>query len=76
MRMYIFKSETRESLRAFAADQRGSALPENHGPWTAIGIVGSDSAPPHGISRKVVEDAIAAHGFQMWRLAKAPEASA
>ena len=76
MRFYIFKSETRPGLCAFAADQRGSALPKNHGPWTATGIVGSASAPPHAISRDTIEKAIETHGFQMWRLAKKVEASA
>jgi hypothetical protein len=32
MRIYIFKSETRKDLRAFAADLAGSRLPLNHGP--------------------------------------------
>jgi hypothetical protein len=36
MRIYIFKSETRQELRAFAGDPVGSKLPQQHGPWTAI----------------------------------------
>ena len=46
MRIYIFKSETRKDLRAFAGDLAGSRLPRNHGPWTATGAIGPDSAPP------------------------------
>ena len=75
MRIYIFKSETKAGLQAFAADQAGSQLPRNHGPWTATGVVGMNSAPPHNISRETIEAAIAEHGFQMWRVKKA-EASA
>ena len=76
MRMYIFKSETRLGLCAFAADPAGSQLPGNHGPWTVTGIVGPNSAPPHKMSRATIEQAIHAHGFQMWRLAKRAEARA
>ena len=76
MRIYIFKSETRNELCAFADDMRGSKLPKNHGPRTATGIVGENSAPPHNISRKVIEEAIEAKGFQLWRKAKKAEAAA
>ena len=68
LRIYIFKSETRKNLRAFAADPRGSRLPDHHGPWTATGIIGPSSAPPHKMSRDAIEKAIASEGFQMWRL--------
>ena len=50
MRIYIFKSETRKDLRAFAADLAGSKLPQNHGPWTATGAIGPDNAPPHNLA--------------------------
>ena len=75
MRIFIFKSETKAGLQAFAGDQAGSMLPRNHGPWTAVGVVGTTSAPPHNISRETIEAAIEAQGFQMWRVKKA-EASA
>lgn len=71
IRIYIFKSETRKNLCAFAADPRGTALPERHGPWTATGIIGPASPPPHRMSRETIEKAIAAEGFQMWRLVEA-----
>jgi len=70
MRIFIFKSEARPALHAFAGDESGSALPVHHGPWTVTGIIGPHAVPPHGIARKTVEQAIAMHGFQMWRLAK------
>jgi hypothetical protein len=76
MRIYIFKSETRDRLHAFAADPAGSKLPENHGPWTVTGIIGPTSPPPHKISRDAIEQAIAAEGFQLWRMAKKAQAGA
>jgi hypothetical protein len=76
MRIFIFKSEARPALRAFAGDEAGSELPESHGPWMVTGIIGPHSAPPHGIARKTIEEAIATHGFQMWRLTKKTAASA
>jgi hypothetical protein len=76
MRIYIFKSETRSDLRAFAGDLMGSKLPENHGPWTATGAIAPDKAPPHNFSRHAIETAIGAEGFQLWRLGKKVEARA
>jgi hypothetical protein len=75
MRFYIFKSETRDRLCAFAADPAGSKLPKNHGPWTVTGIVGATSEPPHKISRAALEQAIEGEGFQLWRVPKKAEAS-
>ena len=68
MRIYIFKSETRKELRAFAGDPTGSKLPQNHGPWTVTGVVGPDKAPPHNFPRNEIEEAIDIEGFQLWRL--------
>jgi len=68
MRIYIFKSETRKDLRAFAGDPAGSKLPQNHGPWTAIGVVRPEADPPHKFSRVSIERAIDGGGFQLWRL--------
>ena len=76
IRIYIFKSETRKNLRAFAADPRGSRLPDHHGPWTAVGIIGPSSAPPHNMSREGIEKAIATEGFQMWRLVETERSAA
>jgi hypothetical protein len=68
MRIYVFKSETREGLRAFAGDPDIHQLPRQHGPWTATGVIGPESAPPHKFSRATIEKAIGADGFQLWRL--------
>ena len=73
MRIYIFKSESNKSLRAFAGDLVGSKLPSNHGPWTATGAIGPDSTPPYNFSREAIEDAIEGEGFQLWRMAKKTE---
>ena len=74
MRIYIFRSETRKELRAFSGDPAGSKLPQRHGPWTATGIIGPDRAPPHKFPRQAIEEAIAAEGFQLWRLRNSPGA--
>jgi hypothetical protein len=76
MRIYIFKSETRGDLRAFAGDLVGSRLPQHHGPWTAIGAIAPGNAPPHNLSRDAIEAAIEGEGFQLWRVAKKAEARA
>ena len=74
MRIYIFKSEARNELHAFAGGPMGSKLPEKHGPWTVTGVVGPDKAPPHNFSRDAIEEAIEVEGFQLWRLVKKTEA--
>ncbi|MFZ1882563.1 MAG: hypothetical protein WAU53_02920 [Rhodoplanes sp.] len=68
MRIYVFKSETRKELHAFAGDASGEKLPKQHGPWTVTGVVAEDRAPPHGFSRDAIEKAIDAEGFQLWRV--------
>jgi len=55
MQIYIFKSETRRVLHAFAGDLMGSKLPQNHGPWTVtepgIACCASLDAFPHEFIR-------------------------
>ena len=75
MRIYMFKSETREELRAFAGDLAGSKLPQRHGPWTVTGVVAPDRAAPHKFSRAAIEKAIDVEGFQLWRLRGKAETS-
>jgi hypothetical protein len=70
MRIYIFKSESRAELRAFAGEISGDKLPKNHGPWTATGVIAAGKSPPHNLSREAIEEAIEADGFQLWRLRK------
>jgi len=76
MRLYIFKSETRKGLQAFAGDLTGSRL---HSSW----VLGPPPAPSgrrrlRRISSRAnaIEQAIGAKGFQLWRLAKKAEAQA
>jgi hypothetical protein len=68
MRIYVFKSETKVWLRAFAGDPDVNKLPRPHGPWTAIGTISPNDAPPHNLPRDIIEKAINADGFQLWRL--------
>ena len=57
MRIYIFKSETRKDLRAFASDLMGSKLPMSHGPWSVTGVIGPDRSPPYDLPRDAIEEA-------------------
>ena len=87
MRIFIFKSRIKPDLRAFAGDPAGLRLPEKYGPWDPIGVVRQDVSPPHGFSRRAIEDAIERDNFQLWvmqplaktagkRSARAPKAAA
>jgi hypothetical protein len=67
MRFFIFKSEKRGELRAFAGDPAGEQLPTKFGPWHAIGVVRDDKDPPHKLDRVTIEQAIADQGFQLYR---------
>jgi hypothetical protein len=71
MRIYIFKSQTKKGLCAFADDLVGGKLPRAHGPWTAVGVVGPKKNPPHNLPRDSIEKALNVDGFQLWRM-KAP----
>lgn len=68
MRIFVFESQTRQGLNAFAGDIAGSRLPERVGPWRLISGSPSGSALPHSISRRTIERAIGSTGFQLWRL--------
>jgi hypothetical protein len=68
MRIYVFKSEANVRLRAFAGDLRGSRLPDQFGPWRAVGAVAPDKDPPYAFPRDQIEKSINEQGFQLWRL--------
>ena len=70
MRIYVFKSESTERLRAFAGDPDVNSLPRQHGPWVITGAIAPGGTPPHNFSREAIETAIAKSGFQLWRLRK------
>jgi hypothetical protein len=72
VRIYVFKSETRKELLAFADDSSGSKLPTQHGPWTVTAVIPAETVPPHKFSRTAIEEAIRGQGFQLWRLSKKP----
>ena len=68
MRLFMFKSEGKPGLHAFAPDPGGEQLPARHGPWTATGVVREDKDPPHNMSRKLIEKGISDQGFQLYRM--------
>jgi hypothetical protein len=70
MQIFVFKSEARSHLRAFAGDSAGDRLPKQFGPWSATGAIAPDGNPPHNLSREVIEAAIKERGFQLWRRSK------
>jgi hypothetical protein len=70
MRIFIFKSEANPDLGAFCGDLAGLQLPSQFKPWRAVGAVAPDRDPPYKLSRDVIETAIGAHGFQLFRLSK------
>ena len=73
MHIYIFRSDAKKELQAFAGDAAGSRLPDRFGPWHAIGVVRPDKDPPYNLSRDAIQRAIKVDGFQLWRLKpKAP----
>ena len=67
MRFFMFKSESRGELRAFAGDPAGEQLPSKFGPWHAVGVVRADKDPPHNLDRGAIEQAIEKSGFQLYR---------
>ncbi len=75
MRIYIFKSDAKPELRAFAGDLAGTKLPDQLGPWSAVGVIGPEKAPPHNLPRAKIERALGDHGFQLWRIKPAAPAA-
>jgi hypothetical protein len=70
MRIFIFKSEASPGLGAFSGDVAGLQLPSQFKPWRAVGAIAPHRDPPYKLSRDVIEAAIAACGFQLFRLSK------
>jgi len=70
MRIFIFKSEAKPDLGAFAGDLAGLQLPSQFKPWRVVGAIAPDGVPPYKLSRDVIEAAIGACGFQLFRLGK------
>lgn len=67
--IYVFESETREGLFAFAGEPSGTHLPERHGPWRATGSEPRLSR----IDRSAIDAAVKKVGFQLWRKRAASE---
>ena len=55
MRIFVFRSESKKRLRAFAGDPDVNKLPRQHGPWILTGAIAPDNAPPHKLSRDEIE---------------------
>jgi hypothetical protein len=70
MRIFIFRSEANPDLGAFSGDPAGRQLPSRFKPWRAVGAVAPGRDPPHKLSRDMIEAAINACGFQLFRLSK------
>ena len=70
MRIFIFKSEACPDLGAFSSDLAGLQLPSQFKPWRVVGAIAPHRDPPYKLSRDVIEAAIAARGFQLFRLSK------
>ena len=66
MRIFMFKSRPKPSLRAFAGESTGARLPAKYGPWDATGVIRPDKDPPHKFARAHIEAAINGEGFQLW----------
>lgn len=75
MRIYMFRSEGKPDLRAFAEKQSGDTLPKHLGPWHVTGVITEDRKPPFSLPRSAIEKAIGSQGFQLWRM-KPPAVSA
>lgn len=65
--IYVFESESREGLFAFAGEPSGSRLPERHGPWRAQDEADGKPAALSRGDRSAVEKAVKDVGFQLWR---------
>jgi len=68
MRIFVFRSQSRQSLCAFAGDMTGGRLPEKFGPWRLVTTVPRGAALPHGVPRLGIEKAIVDEGFQLYRI--------
>jgi hypothetical protein len=68
MRLFMFTSQARQDLHAFAGDESGTKLPAKYGPWGLTDTLNSRETPPHKFSRRAIENAISTDGFQLWRM--------
>ena len=68
MRLFMFTSQAKDDLHAFAGDESGTKLPAKYAPWGLTGTLNSSEAPPHKFSRRAIEQAVSTEGFQLWRM--------
>ena len=74
--LYLYSSSEKIGLNAFTAADDVSLLPATHGPWVLEGSIAADARLPHGLSRRLAEDAIRDRGFALWRMKPDAEATA
>jgi hypothetical protein len=73
MRIFVFKSEGREGLHAFAGDLAGFRLPAQFKPWSATGSIAPDGNFPYkNLSRDAIETAIRDQGYLLYRFKRNP----
>jgi len=75
MRIFMFSSQSKDGLNAFAGDAEGSKLPQRYAPWGIVGVLQARQNPPHNFSRRAIEAAISDAGFQLWRTKAGVEAA-
>ncbi|MBD2745203.1 hypothetical protein IC232_00690 [Microvirga sp. BT688] len=68
MRLFMFTSQAKDDLHAFAGDESGTKLPAKYAPWGLTGTLNSRETPPHKFNRKAIEQAVSSEGFQLWRM--------
>ncbi len=65
--LFMYLSLKSKGIFGFSADSRGAGLPESLSPWQAFGVLRPDQTPPHGMSRRAIEDGVRVNGYQLWR---------
>jgi len=65
--LFYYSSSKTKGLYCFSSHANGDGLPEKFSPWQALGVLRADQTPPHGISRKLLEAGVHAHGYQLLR---------
>ena len=64
--LYYFASRRNQRLSAFTADQHGSNLPAEHGPWAFERTIGREGFWQHPAPRSLVEAGLEREGVYLW----------
>jgi hypothetical protein len=65
--LFMYLSLKSKGIFGFSADAHGAGLPASLSPWQAFGVLRPDQTPPHGMSRRAIEDGVRVNGYQLWR---------